>query len=401
MNDKELVSVIKNMDSYIERLENRVVNIESDNAKTKNNKVNAINGGNETNNTKALDSAMLDLFKSKTKKSLTEVIETKSMSTDPATGGESIEEQLSSELIQWAIDNQRLLQEIGYQSVPDGSPYYKPVLLQRPTVEQTAENINGDATADTQGITLGRLQCDFAKCYSQPSFTNEIIQDSVLDVVSETRRMISEEYSFHFINQVLFGTQSIDPLQIRGILTDRIDAQNNYAIALQEDDVRDKEYYKVIKTGVNGGLPATSEAILDFLIDVQTDLPQMYQQNNPKWYMSRETFGILRKIKISEDGTDLRPLLSNDFGTLNNTFTLLGKEIVIVDQMPSFDGVTVNTPIIYGDLMGAFEFVRVENSNVSVVDPYTIKGQVAYYNEQRFGGLMRNYDGIRIVLASV
>lgn len=334
---------------------------------------------------------------------LPDFMERKNLNTGSGSGGSTIQEVVSAELIKQAILNQQLLTDCGLRSVPNGSPLTIPVLLQRPTVEQTTENVSGVEPTETQGALFGSVSADFAKTFSKPVFTNEIVQDSVIDVVAETNSMVSEEYGYHFINQMLFGAKegSTDPLQLRGILTDRVDAHNSYTEALEEDELRDREFFKVIKTGVNGALPnANQEALIDFLIDVQTDLSHEYQ-DGAKWYMTKKTFGILRKLKRSEDGSDISGLLSMDYGTLNNTFMLLGKPIVIVDQMPELDGSTVSCPIIYGNLMESIEFVTVSGSDITVIDPYSVKGTVAYYNESRFGSVINNFDALKVVLASV
>lgn len=342
-----------------------------------------------------------DFYKNGTKgQDLESFIYQKSLNTGSASAGDTIQDEVSAQLVKAAINNQVLLSEMGSRSVPNGAQLTVPVLLQRPTVAQTQENVNGDATPETQGALFGALVADYAKVYSQPTFTTEVIQDSVLDVVAETRSMVAEEYGFHFMNQVLFGVKdgSADPLQIRGLLKDRIDAHNSYAEALKGEATRSKEFFKVIKTGFNGTLPVTdTAATVDFLVDIQTDLSHEYQAN-AKWYMAKETFAQLRKLKVGD--ADNRPLLSADFGGLNTTFNLFNKEIVIVDQMPIMQGANVVCPIIYGDLAEAIEFVMVAGSNHSVVDPYTIKGQVAYYEESRFGSVMKNNDAIKIVLAS-
>lgn len=385
-----ILEVVDNMANRIDELE---AQIKSDSQS----KISAINGATTKAAKSEASKLQKEFMQSGTKQDFKTFLSSKTLSTDPSTGGETIEEVILSELVKQAIDNQALLSNVGTRSVPDGSPLSVPTLLQYPTVEQTAENVNGDVVTETQGALFGTVTADYAKAFSMPAFTNEIIQDSVIDVTAETNSLVAEEWGFHFINQILFGAKegATDPLQIRGILSDRVDAHNAYAEALKADADRKKEFYQVIKTGVADGLPATNEELVDFLIDIQTATPQAYQAD-AKWYMTRETFGILRKIKVGTD--DLRPVLSAGFGTLNTTFTLLGKEIVLVDQMPQVGSNTC--PIIYGDLKGAFEFVKVENSNHSVVDPYTIKGQVLYYNENRFGGLMKNHDAIRIVLCA-
>lgn len=392
----------KLFEQILEGMDQKIQEIELDLAKTKGRSINA--GSQPASTKSAAQDAQAQFYKHGIKgQSLTDFIETKNLNTGTGSAADTIQEEVAQQLIKQAILNQQLLQDCGIRTVPTGSPLTVPVLLQRPSVAQTTENVTGTEPAETQGALFGSVSADFAKTYSMPIFTNEVIQDSVIDVTAETNSMVSEEYGYHFINQVLFGAKngSSDALQLRGVLSDRVDAHNAYAESLKEDDARGREFFKVIKTGFDGALPdATQEEVIDFLIDVQTDLSHEYQ-DGAKWYMNKQTFAQLRKLKISENGSDIRGLISMDFGTLNDTFMLMGKPIVIVDQMATLDGATVDTPIIYGNLMESIEFVSVSGSDITVIDPYTVKGTVGYYNESRFGSVIKNHDAIKIVLAAV
>ncbi len=391
MNTNQLIEA---MDRKIDSLESQLDDVTKELAGKK--RAGIESGATEapTKKTEA-EEILLSFYKQKSFTNLADFVEhNKATSTNPATAGETIEEILSSDVVQFAIDNQTLLTQLTRRGVPQGEQWFKPVLLTRPVVIASQENEAGTVFTETTGATWGRLEADFFKAASMPAFTNEIVNDSTIDVVGMTNAMIGEEYSYYFIDQVLRGRKDQNPeTEIRGLLTNRVDIEGGFAEALKPDADRNKEYFQVINTGVADNLPSDPVDLVDFLIDVQTSLNHQYQ-DSAAWYMTKETFGILRKIKVG--ATDMRPVLSDGFGTLNQTFMLLGKPVFIIDQLDQV-GTADALPIIYGDLGQAVDFLNVEGSSQYVLDPYTIKGQQLHYSEVRMGMCMNNYDSIRVV----
>ena len=332
------------------------------------------------------------------KESLSAFAERKALDTG-VSAADTIEAQISAELSELAILNQVVLGQFRQGTLPDGSPFTIPKIAQRPNVVRTTENTTGTPFSATNNQTYTHTTADFAKSASMPAFTHEVIQDSVRDVESDCLRLIEEERGFDFIDQMLFGDKENNPAtDLRGVLTNRIDSNNAYTEALLEDAVRDPEYLKAIKTGIAGGLPVADIDLVNFLIDVQTDVPFKFQGSSA-WYVSNAVFNRLRKAVVNETTSDARPLLMADFGTLQGSekktdFTLMGKPVFVVDQLDDV------TPIMYGD-MNEIEFGMVGGSEHFIVDEVTLKGQKALYADQRFYSVMHNNDSLRIVIAVV
>ncbi|MET2898068.1 phage major capsid protein [Vibrio rotiferianus] len=310
----------------------------------------------------------------------------------------TIEEVVSRELSERAIANSVVLSQFRAGSLPNGSPYSVPKIATRPTVVQILENRNGDVIPATDNQTYTETVADFSKAYSMPAFTHEAIADSVRDVEADALRLISEELQLYMIAQSLFGDKDNNATDLRGLLTNRIDSANSYAIALQEDDVRDPEYLKVIKTGAANALPAD---VVNFLIDVQQDLSFKYQAN-AKWFMSRDIYKQLRKLTVGTD--DARPLIINDFGSFNGNstseVTLLGKPVVIVDQLDETHGTANDIALFYGDLQETLEFGPLSGPDTShfIVDEVTIKGQKLLYQDMRMFSCLHENDALRVVV---
>lgn len=82
----------------------------------------------------------------------------------------------------------------------------------------------------------------------------------------------------------------------------------------------------------------------DELIDVQEELPDVYQEN-AIWIMSKKTRKAIRKLKDGEGNY----LLNKDFNAKWG-YTLLGKDVYVSSQSPEIEA--GKKPILYGDMTG-------------------------------------------------
>lgn len=335
--------------------------------------------------------------------SLKNFSESKAFSTDQDS---IIEENISSILNETAISNTVVLREMMQGSLGTGSPFTIPKLATRPTVLNAVENKTNTVFNPTDAQTYTVTTANFSKSASMPIFTHEAISDSIRDIESDVTRLIAEERAIDFIAQTLFGdgTQDATTANLKGLLTHRIDVTNSFAESLKEDDVRDVEFLKILKTGVDGGLPVATSDIVDLLIEIQMDINFEYQAKS-KWFMSKEVFKKLRKLKVGTD--DNRPLLAMDFGTFSDTNTaiswsLLGKPVVIVDALDEFSG-TGSVALFYGDLSTTLEFGLVTGSADQnlIIDNYTFKGSRGIYSDSRFYSVLHNNDAVRVVIQAV
>lgn len=116
----------------------------------------------------------------------------------------------------------------------------------------------------------------------------------------------------------------------------------------------DKEHLNGTTNKITGCLPGVKQIVTaakmasvtaDELIDVQEQLPDVYQQN-ACWIMSKKTRAAIRKLK---DG-DGNYLLVKTFSTDGVVWDLLGKPVFVSDSMPEMAKNAM--PILYGDLSG-------------------------------------------------
>ncbi|MFH4753129.1 phage major capsid protein [Vibrio alginolyticus] len=328
-------------------------------------------------------------------------LETYVKQLDLTSAGNTIEEEMSKEIIKLAIANDVFLSEIGSQTV-SSTDFRQLVLKVRPDVEQTGEQ-DGVTTpvANTGTQNYIEVSALFAKVFAMPILTHEILRDSHIDVEGELMSLIAEEWTFKLIDMLLYGDgKKVNGIQnLRGLLWHRVDRENGFTESLKVDGARDPDYYQVIKTGVDGAFGATTEAVEDYFIDLQASLPQKYQ-SSAKWYMNLKTFSELKKLR-TEQGF---PII--EFGKFSMSgaawgegYILLGRPIVIVDQLPVSDSNA--TPVIYGDLKSAFKLVPLAGSEHFLIDDITTKGARTIYLDQRFGEIVGNSDAIRIALQAL
>lgn len=328
-------------------------------------------------------------------------LETYVKQLDLTSAGNTIEEEMSKEIIKLAIANDVFLSEIGSQTV-SSTDFRQLVLKVRPDVEQTGEQ-DGVTTpvANTSTQNYIEVSALFAKVFAMPILTHEILRDSHIDVEGELMSLIAEEWTFKLIDMLLYGDgKKVNGIQnLRGLLWHRVDRENGFTESLKVDGARDPDYYQVIKTGVDGAFGATTEAVEDYFIDLQASLPQKYQ-SSAKWYMNLKTFSELKKLR-TEQGF---PII--EFGKFSMSgaawgegYILLGRPIVIVDQLPVSDSNA--TPVIYGDLKSAFKLVPLAGSEHFLIDDITTKGARTIYLDQRFGEIVGNSDAIRIALQAL
>ena len=89
---------------------------------------------------------------------------------------------------------------------------------------------------------------------------------------------------------------------------------------------------------------ATNKITADELIDLQEDIPDVYQ-TNAVWVMSKATRTAIRKLKDGNGNYLLNQDLKARWG-----YTLLGKEVYISENMPDMGA--GERAILYGDFSG-------------------------------------------------
>lgn len=131
------------------------------------------------------------------------------------------------------------------------------------------------------------------------------------------------------------------------------------------------------------------------LVDTQILLDMAYD-DNAKWLMEKETWGLLRLI-VDLNG---RPIVQSSTDGISGIprRMLLGKEVILDQAMPTLSSAGDTFAIAYGDFRESYIIRRVANT-VVVVDPYTraANGEVQYHAWERADGNIQNRNSYVIL----
>lgn len=307
-------------------------------------------------------------------------------------GLESIDEVLSRDVIERAREAYPMLAEIHIRNMP--RKLREQVLISYPSVQQGIENVAGSAISETDVQRYAEVENKVAKVNAKPRITDEAMVGGDLDIYGHLLTLLDDEIGRWLILQVLFGDATGKAM--RGILSsNRLDITNTTGQAwkptIDDTDPRNPDHYPAIATGVAGGLPATDDAIINFLIDVTEALPTKYL-GKAKWYFNRKLRGRLRKVKDA----DGRPQYTND--NQGDGLKVEGYPIVIEDYMPDYD--VADAPFaIFGDLDSAFSMSPGDIDKM-LLDPYSVDGCVVVKTDKEFFEIVGKNDAIIILVAT-
>ncbi len=133
--------------------------------------------------------------------------------------------------------------------------------------------------------------------------------------------------------------------------------------------------------------PATSVHGGDALLDVIDALRVPYRRD-AMWVMNRTTRTVIAKWKDADEKHVLTP------GMGGQPDSLFGYPVVISEAMPDI-GADV-FPIAFGDLRKAYRLLPIGTPYV-VVDPYTTKGMLEIWYEQRYAGTLVDDNALKLL----
>ncbi|CAK1877459.1 putative Phage major capsid protein [Vibrio crassostreae] len=322
-------------------------------------------------------------------KNYTDFMEAKSVSTLPASAGVTVPEIISNQIIESAIENQIILNDISFGTA-NSSDFKIPYIETRPEfIQNRGENTDGSLMPLNEGQSYGEYASKQKKFTSSVFFSDEIMQYGIDSVTARFMKLIGEDMSGNLIEQFLNGDGST--LQFRGLLNSRIDKSNVFVEALKDDSTRGREFYMALASGTAGELGADNAAKINNLIDLQTSLPSKYQPN-AKFYMDRTVFADIRKMV----GTDGHPVFGNliDNGA-DGEWKLLGKSIVLVDHMAEIG--SSDALVMYGDLGSASQIVKQFEKMIN--DPYTRPDGSTITFGSVDSEIMGAFDSVRMLVA--
>ena len=218
---------------------------------------------------------------------------------------------------------------------------------------------------------------------AEPAATSEMLEDTAFNLVdhinSEVAISLAEDEGIDFVSGDGVG-------KAFGFL----DSDTYLSTVAAAGTQLFYDQVEAMKTGVNGGLPATDP--FNPIISLQESMKTVYAQR-AQWVMSRTTRGLLRQ----ETDTHGRPLWVPDL-TAGVGAPLMGSPVVISQSMPSL-ATTDALCIAYADWD---QFYRIVDrlGLILIVDNITNKGVTLYWFRKRTGGDIYKYEAGKFLKSS-
>lgn len=237
-----------------------------------------------------------------------------------------------------------------------------------------------DARPVTNTPTLSPVSPVFGEIYCQPSATQKALDDIFFDVEAWLAESAAREFAKRENIAFTSGTGTKQP---KGLLT--------VTTAATDDATRAFGTFQHVVTGVAGGLPATSAAFGDKLIDIITALKSRYY-GQARWMMNRQTLAAIRKLKDSDNNYLWQPGLQS--GEPNS---ILGFPYTYNDDFPSAGANAI--PIAFGDFREAY--IIMDRTGIRLLrDPYSNKPYVNFYMTKRVGNMILNSEAVKFFKCS-
>ncbi len=231
-----------------------------------------------------------------------------------------------------------------------------------------------DSRTQTDAPTLGRATITWGEVYAMPQATQYLLDDAAFDVESWYTNSVAEKFADEEENAFLTGNGTKKP---KGLLA--------YTYTTDADGSRDLG--KIQK--ISGGLT------FDSILSVYYALRQVYRrQGDCAWLMNGATIEALRKIKDEQNRYIWVDNIANGMAG-----SLLGCPVHESRFVP---GATTNGNlcVLFGNFKKAYTIVDRLGLNV-IRDPYTVKGQVAFYTSKRVGNVLTDDDAVKALAVSV
>ncbi len=233
-----------------------------------------------------------------------------------------------------------------------------------------------DPRVETATPQLAQLDFPAMELYAEPAATQSMLDDGMFNIEQWLGQEVGVEFARAESEAFITGTGVKMPT---GLLAGTVVANGS--------EVFGELGY--IASGVDGGFATTSA---DALLDVFHAVYHGYRSNS-SWMMNDLTFSEVRKLKDSDGDYLFKAGIME-----GESFTLLGKQIVVDDFMP--DIASNSLSIAFGDFGRGY--LITDRTGVRVLrDAYTKKPFVKFYTTKRVGGGLNDSAAIKLMKFAV
>ncbi|MDZ5760900.1 phage major capsid protein [Lyticum sinuosum] len=218
----------------------------------------------------------------------------------------------------------------------------------------------------SQNIPINKIQVQVHELYAQPKATQQMLDDSSIDIEGWFSRELIDVFSNAEENAFINGDGKGKPNGLINNL-DKIKTCYTDNNIISVDDVA-KLYYS---------------------------LNSKYSYN-AKFIIGHDMAYILRTLKNNQGSYLWQPSMQ-----LGQPDTILGKEVLVSQHMPqvksnnnSNNCISGITAVFFGDFSHGYKIIDRQDIRV-LRDPFTQKPYVKFYTTKRVGGTINNPDAIR------
>lgn len=244
----------------------------------------------------------------------------------------------------------------------------------------------GSGWVGEQGIRSGTdaplplaVEVPAGEWYALPTITEWALSDLSFDVEQWLRQELANEYAETLQGAIVGGVAGANkPI---GFLAGPTPVTT-------DDGARAFGTLRYYPTGQAASLPTTTDAMINFLLDIVHGLRWKHRQN-ATWLMSALTMSTIRKFKDA----DGRPILLDSMIS-GQPAKLLGYPLVECEAMP--DVAANSFPIAFGDFKAGYVLDQDASGLRITRDDITEKGFVKFYARRRVGGKILDSEAIRL-----
>lgn len=310
-------------------------------------------------------SAMSDL------KSIEQKLSTKAdiTTTVGASGGFAVPEVIGRMVHERAIQSSPWLQII--EPITTGTSDYKELVdIQGETSAQAAETGARSATNSPQ---LAEAVPTWGMWYAYPQATEESVEDVFFNVADWIVRAASRKLRTDISNWIPNGSGTNEPTGFIGtpVATDDFGARA----------------FGTIEFVASGDAALVTR---DSLVDLVHTLEDEYL-DDARWAFNKTMLGTIRKFK-TDSATVGAYLWEPGFGDAGPT--LMGYPYIRAAHMPA-EAANAH-PVAFGDFNEAYMLVNRPGLRITR-DEVTTPGYVKWYVRQRWGGILRNDEAIKVI----
>ena len=224
------------------------------------------------------------------------------------------------------------------------------------------------ARTETGTAKFGKRTIIAHEQYAKPKATQQLLEDSSYNIEAWIAQKVSDKLGREENSAFVNGDGVSKP---RGLLT--------YTAGTA---AYNREQVEQFNLGAAAAITGAG------LIGLQNALKSPFQAR-AVWLMNRTTYGKVTQLMYADNKFNaLTPLSIN-----GNALTLLGKKIVLADDIPEVAANALS--IVYGDLSLGYQIV--DRVGITMLrDPYSDKPNVEFYFRKRVGGDVLNTESFKI-----